>query len=121
MSTIIIILILILIGIYSIKSYTKKLTHGCCGGESDNVEMIKPKDKNKDHYPYHYQMDIEGMSCQNCKKRIENAFHKNDGFFMDIHLKKGTAILYTKQVINEEDIRQKIVSLGYQVKNITRI
>src|SRR5699024_12299468 len=41
----IIILILVLICIYAIKSYTKKLAHGCCGAGGDEEKKIYVKDK----------------------------------------------------------------------------
>ena len=45
MTTTIIVIILIIIGIFSVKSYLKKITRGCCGGEIDStVKKVKPQD-----------------------------------------------------------------------------
>lgn len=121
MSTVIICLILILIGIYSIKSYSKKLSHGCCGGESEPVKSIRPSDKNKKHYSYCKKVEINGMTCQNCKKRIENIFNQKENYYMDIHLNKNTGFLYTKELVSDTEIKNTIQSLGYQVIGIEEI
>lgn len=118
MSTAIICLTLIIICIYSIKSYTKKISHGCCGGESETIQSIKPKDKNKKNYSYCKKIGIEGMSCQNCQKRIENLFNQKDGCYLDIHLRKNIGFLYSKTILSNDDIINMIQSIGYHVTNI---
>lgn len=48
MTTTIIVIILIVLGIFSVKSYLKKITRGCCGGETDSpAKKIKPQDLKK--------------------------------------------------------------------------
>ena len=42
MGTAVIIVILIVIVIFSVKSYMKKLASGCCGAGEDKVKKIKP-------------------------------------------------------------------------------
>jgi len=119
MSTAIIIMIIIVICIYSIKSYLKKLSHGCCGGESDEpVKRIQPKDSHIKNYSFCETMTIEGMTCQNCQRRIENAFNECDGFYMKVNLKKHSAKLYTKEKVKHEDIKSKVAALGYRVSHI---
>ena len=41
MSTAIIVAVLIVIAVIAIRSYAKKLTSGCCGGETEHVKKIK--------------------------------------------------------------------------------
>lgn len=119
MSTAIIVIILIVICVYSVKSYSKKLTHGCCGGESDGpIQRVKPQDPHKENYLYCQSMKIEGMTCQNCQRRIENLFNQLDGYYMEVNLKKHSAKLYTKQDVSQSEIKQKIASLGYRVTKI---
>ena len=47
---VIILIIIVLICIYSIKSYMKKLQNGCCGGESEPNKKHVLKIKNISHY-----------------------------------------------------------------------
>lgn len=121
MSTAIICIILVIICIYSIKSYTKKLSNGCCGGESDPVQSIKPQDENKKNYSYCKKVYIEGMTCQNCQRRIENAFNQKDGCYMDIHLRKNVGMLYSKTSLSDEDIKDTIRAMGYEATQIEDI
>ena len=69
----------------------KKLKSGCCGGEEDSIQKIKPQDTHIHNYPIHKHIVIERMTCDNCKIRIQNAFHKKDDFLMKV-LKKSSKI-----------------------------
>ena len=52
MATGIICIIIIIVCVLGIRSYTKRLTHGCCGGGQDPVKRVRPADPNIAHYPY---------------------------------------------------------------------
>lgn len=41
MSTAIIVAVLIVIAVIAIRSYAKKLTSGCCGGETEHVKKLR--------------------------------------------------------------------------------
>ena len=79
MSTAIIVAVLIVIAVIAIRSYAKKLTSGCCGGETEHVKKIKVEDKDVSHYPYCVQIGIDGMTCNHCKARVENTLNSEDG------------------------------------------
>lgn len=122
MATAIIVIILILIGLYTIKSYTKKLKGGCCGGGIDEENLpIKPHDRNKSHYQYSYSIIIKGMSCQNCQMRVENAFNKLDGYYMQVNLQENKGILLTKQEISKEKIQEIIKDAGYKAIDVKQL
>ena len=44
-------IVLIVFAVFVIKSYSKKLASGCCGG-GDTEKKVKVADKNRAHYPY---------------------------------------------------------------------
>lgn len=122
MGTAIVCFILVIIAIFSIKSYMKKLSHGCCGGEADVPEKkVRVMDKKKEHYPYHKRMIIEGMTCKNCVRRIENAFNSEEGCYAVASLKEEQAELYMKQPLENEDIIKLVQKAGYQVKKIETV
>lgn len=118
MGTAIIILILVLICIYAIKSYTKKLAHGCCGAGGDGEKKIYVKDKNTAHYPYCVKIGVEGMTCRNCKLRVENALNAEEGVWAQVNLKSKFALVRMKHPISEETLRRIITRNGYTVTNI---
>lgn len=117
MSTAIICLILIVICIYSIKSYAKKLSHGCCGQES----RVSHHTRNYKQYPYCYKIWIDGISCQNCLIKIENTFNQDKNNHLHIHSKTHTGTLYTKTPLSHDKIIQTIETLGYKVINIENV
>ena len=73
--TVLICLALLLIVVFSVRSYLKKLKTGCCGSGGDQVKRVRPGDRDVSHYPYAKVVRVEGMHCQNCARRVENAFN----------------------------------------------
>ncbi|MBU9725033.1 heavy-metal-associated domain-containing protein [Diplocloster modestus] len=109
---------LVLICIFSVRSYLKKLKNGCCGAGGDELKRIRPADKDTAHYSYARKIGIEGMSCKNCAMRIENAFHELDGFYAEVNLKQQYAIVYMKQEETDEDIKRVVRRAGYHVTSL---
>ena len=56
----------------------RKIRYGssCCGEKEKAVDRIQASDTDASHYPYHYLIKVEGMTCGNCARRVENAFHQ---------------------------------------------
>ena len=77
MSTIIICAILVVICFFGIRSSMKRVSNGCCG-TGDDVKKVKAEDTDVSHYPYHFEVEVEGMTCSQCKKRVENAFKRKE-------------------------------------------
>lgn len=122
MATAIIIIVLIVICIFGVKSYVGKLSHGCCGGESDTVKREKPEDTDISHYPCRYILEIGGMTCKNCAARIENTFNKDESgnFYAKVNLGKKTAEVNAKQEIPEEELRRMVIRLGYDIISVKK-
>lgn len=120
MSTAVIFTALIIIVIFSIKSYCRKLNSGCCGG-GDTIKKIKPTDRNISDYPYKKVVYIDGMTCRNCAVRVENAFNAKDGFFAKADLGKKSAEVMTKQPQDDELIKSIVQSSGYGVISVETI
>lgn len=87
MSTIIICAILVVICFFGIRSSMKRVSNGCCG-TGDDVKKVKAEDTDVSHYPYHFEVEVEGMTCSQCKKRVENAFNEKKGFYAKVNLKQ---------------------------------
>lgn len=121
MATAIIFTAIVLISIFAIKSYTRKVLHGCCGGETSQSIASVHKTINKKDYPYRKKILIYGMTCAFCKSRIENEFNQLEGYYIEVDLKNNSAILYTMRPIVREDVINKIRSLGYHVFKISDV
>lgn len=117
MATAIIIILLILICIFSLKSYIKKLSHGCCGTGGDDEKSAETQ-SDISGYKYKYTVTVGGMSCKNCAARIENSFNRRDGITARADFKNGTAEIFSNETVSEFTIRQTVIGLGYSVENI---
>ncbi len=119
-STVIISLIVLVILIIGIRSMIRRATTGCCGAENE-IKPIYPEDRDLSHYPYCYRLGVEGMSCQNCVNRIQNAFNKQDGLYARVNRHKKEAVVYAKQEQPREVLEKVIIGLGYQTTGFTPV
>ena len=112
MSNINISAILVVICFFGIRSSMKRVSNGCCG-TGDDVKKVKAEDTDVSHYPYHFEVEVEGMTCSQCKKRVENAFNEKKGFYAKVNLKQKKAEVYTKDLITVQEIRDMVRRSGY--------
>lgn len=117
-STVIICVVLAVFCVFAVRSYIKKLKHGCCGAGGDDVKRVRPKDKNISHYPYACKIGIEGMSCKNCAMRIENAFNEREGFCAKVNLKQRSAIVRMKQPVPDMELKELVQQAGYRAVSL---
>ena len=110
MSTAIIVAVLIVIAVIAIRSYAKKLTSGCCGGETEHVKKIKVEDKDVSHY---VQIGRDGMNCNRCKARVENTLNSEDGVWAEVDLSQNLATVHMKNNLSELFLRKLVSSAGY--------
>lgn len=114
MSTAIIVVILVLIGVFSVRSYKKKLSSGCCGaGDDAPKKKVKVRDKNPEHYSKTVKIGIDGMTCTHCKTRVENALNSEEGVWAEVDLEDHSATVRMKNMISEDALRHIIGSAGY--------
>lgn len=79
MSTIIICAILVVICFFGIRSSMKRVSNGCCG-TGDDVKKVKAEDTDASHYPYHFEVEVEGMTCSQCKREWRMLLTKKKAF-----------------------------------------
>lgn len=75
MTTAILLAVLVLACIYGGYAYVKKLRAGggCCGPHEAAEKKVRVADRDKSHYPYTAVLRVDGMTCSNCVRRVENA------------------------------------------------
>lgn len=120
MATVVICVILAAVVIYAVFSYAKKLSRGCCGGESDPARLEKPADTDVSHYPFAYVLKIKGMTCKNCAARIANAFNREEGFYASVNLKENTAKVLAKTECEESVFYRIIAKAGYDLESVEK-
>ena len=88
---------------------------GCCSGGSNTIRdkktMTAPKLGEK-------TLVIEGMHCENCEIRVQNALNRLEGVVCTVSFRKKTAVVSYSTEIADSLLRETVEKLGYQVVEI---
>jgi len=95
----------------------KKAKGGCCSGGGYKVRKVKATIKNKSKYSYRTTAYICGMTCTNCKTRVENAFNRK-GHFAKVDLRKKCAVIFSIEPIAMDEAEALIAKDGYVLTDI---
>lgn len=93
----------------------KHFRGGCCGSGSNTIRTHK---KLTAPVIGEKRLVIDGMHCQNCQARIENAINHLDGVACQVNLRKKTATVTYSREISDDELKTIIEKLGYAVKVI---
>lgn len=108
-----ILLIAITAAILRTKKYFKG--GGCCGSGSNTIREKKtltaPKLGEK-------AMVIEGMNCENCEIRVENALNRLENVVCKVNLKKKTATVSYSAEVPDALLKEAVERMGYKVTDI---
>lgn len=121
MATGIICIMIIIVCVLGIRSYTKRLTHGCCGGGQDPVKRVRPADTNIAHYPYIRKIRIGGMTCANCARRVENVYNSMDGVLAEADFAEGCVTVRMKKDYKDIQLKEAVQSAGYFATGIEKL
>lgn len=115
MANVIIVLILVVAVAYGIYNYVYHLNHGggCCGEHDAPARKVKAADTNKSHYLHRLVMGVDGMTCQNCQRHVENALNAMTDTLAEADLSTQKVTVWTKADADEYAIRQAIRDAGY--------
>lgn len=114
---IIIVLIIAAIVVFGSINYIKKLKKGgdCCPEHEEATKSVKVKDRDKSHYPYEAKLAIDGMSCNNCVRNVENALNALDGTWATVSLEDNMATVLLKNPPDIEKLSKAVADAGYMV------
>ena len=114
---IIIVLIVAAIVVFGSINYIKKLKKGgdCCPEHEEATKSVKVKDRDKSHYPYEAKLAIDGMSCGNCVRNVENALNALDGTWASVSLEDNMATVLLKNPPDIEKLSKAVADAGYMV------
>ncbi len=63
------------------------------------------------------RMNVNGMVCDGCEKRIVNAVGQIDGVEEVIaNHNNGTVIVKSNKVISKDEVKERIEDIGFEVK-----
>ncbi len=122
MSDVIIILILIVILGFAVKSSIKhfKGEGACCGGGSGQVKTKRPKKKKLDGPVIGTRtIKLSGMHCQNCVNSVTRALNSLDGVSAKVSLRDNSAEVSFDRSVEEDRLRRAVEDAGFEVLSIT--
>ena len=65
-------------------------------------------------------VNIEGMCCERCAKRVENALSAVSCVVSaDVKLKKKLAIIRSREEVSDEEITKAVTGVGFTVASIS--
>lgn len=88
---------------------------GCCSGGSNTIRDKKTLTSEK---LGEKTLVIEGMHCENCEIRVQNALNRLEGAACRVSFKKGTAVVSYSQEISDGALREAVEKMGYKVTEI---
>ena len=111
---------LIVLGVvlFALRNTIRTMSGGGCGCGGGAPKKVKVADKNASNYSIEMDVEVGGMSCQNCAIHVENALNSLEGAWAQVDLKKNTAHLRLKNQVSEDEIRRVIKDAGYSVRAI---
>ena len=115
MGNVIITVVLIVIIALAVYSTILRIRYGssCCGERDPAEKKVKVADTNIHNYPYTYTLQIDGMHCANCARRIENALNRLEGRWATADVGKKEVLLRSKSEESESELGSIIASAGY--------
>ncbi len=64
-------------------------------------------------------IEINGMHCEKCATRVANALNEIEGVHANVNLAKKKAEVSIKGEVSDEDLKNAVTSVGFEVGNIT--
>lgn len=88
---------------------------GCCGSGGGTVRTHK---KLRAPELGRRVLTVEGMHCENCQARVENAINRLEGVACRVDLRKKTATVSYSAPVDDEVLKQTVEKMGYRVTQI---
>ncbi len=101
----------------------RRVRHGssCCGEREAAPKKVRVSDRKASNYPYLYELNVDGMHCANCARRVENAFNSVEGFWATADVGEKKVKLRTKMAVNEAVCRKTVDGAGYTLLSMKEI
>lgn len=116
MENTIIICVLLVILVLALMRAKKHFKGGGCCGSGGNT--IRSKKKLTEEIIGEKVLFVEGMRCENCEIRVENALNRLDGVVCKVNLKKKTATVSYSKEIQDSVLKETVEKMGYNVTSI---
>ncbi|MCR5590819.1 MAG: cation transporter [Lachnospiraceae bacterium] len=118
-----VIAVLVLIIGIAIYSTVRRIRYGssCCGEREPAQKKVKVSDRNVHNYPHTYTIQVDGMHCANCARRVENALNSHEGRWAMADVGKKNVLLRSKNEESESELAKDIASAGYTMLSCQKL
>ncbi|SCW51081.1 Heavy-metal-associated domain-containing protein [Ruminococcaceae bacterium YRB3002] len=101
----------------------RKIRYGssCCGDHEPPPPKVRPADRDVRNYPYIYELEVDGMHCANCARRVENAFNSGTGLWAEADISNNKVRLLSKSSISERECSKIVSGAGYTLLKLSII
>ena len=113
--TIIIIIVLAILVLALLRAKKHFKGGGCCGSGGNTIRIRKELSGT---ILYDVTLRIEGMTCENCEIRVENALIRLEHVAARESWKKGCATVAVDAPVSRDVLTETIEKLGYKVTGI---
>lgn len=114
-NTIIILILLAIIVLAVLRGKKHFRGGGCCGSAGTTIRSKKVLDGPKLGEKH---LTIEGMHCENCEIRLENALNRLDHVACRVSYRKKTAVVSYSAEIPDSILRETVEKMGCQVTSV---
>lgn len=115
MQDLIIVVVLPVVLLAAAGRIKKHFRGGCCGSGS---RTIRDKKTLTDPVIGVRLLTVEGMQCENCAIRVENALNRLEGALCRVDLRRKTAAVSFSAPIPDALLKETVEKLGYRVTDI---
>ena len=116
-ATVVVVALLVLLVGWAAYQSVRRARKGsaCCGEHEGTVARIGAKDRNPRNYAHETLLEIGGMTCDNCARKVENALNELDGTWATVSIADHTARVRTKEPADMAALRAAVRQAGYVV------
>ena len=89
----------------------------CCSGARRDVAgggRVAVVDHDASHYPYAYELCVDGMSCGHCAAVVEDALNAPGGTWATVDLRAGRARVLSKAELDPAALLASVHEAGYE-------
>ena len=92
---------------------------GCDGGSPRTRRQRRPagRVKGASSYPYSVELRVDGMHCDNCARRVEDALQALGGIVAEVRL-PNTVLVHGERPIDPDALAEAIRTAGYEVTGV---
>ena len=104
----------------TVQKFRGKSKNSCCG--TAEAVLAKPvDDTDVSHYPFKYNVAVDGMMCSNCAANVANAINAMGDVWATVNLGKHRAEVLSKTEKTESDFASALKGTSYKATACERI